>query len=1683
MMNEHPISASTLQERAERAGISTQYTGFWGHAVSPSPQVLERALAAMGRHADAAYPDCVVVPLGEAHTIALQQSCQWQLTNTDAPDTPAAATGHGDHASLPADLAAGYYRLHGAGQSLDVLVAPRRCWLPDGLLAGDRWWGITAQMYSLRSARSWGIGDFSDLLQCVRVSAAQGAAFVGVSPLHALRTDRPEQASPYSPSSRLALNVLHIDVTAVPEYLQCERTRALCADPAFSARLEAARQSTMVDYGAVAALKDAALTQLWTTFRDTAWAGDACRGRAFDAFRASHADTLELHARFEAIQAAVQAGDPAAWGWPAWPQALRDAKGPAVAAFAQEHEDAVAYRMWLQWIAHEQLARVTACATELMPIGLYCDLAVGAADGGTDTWADPGLYARGMNVGAPPDPLSTQGQDWGLPPMNPAALAAAGYQPFRRLLSAVMHPAGALRMDHVMGLMRLFWTSPDGGTYVRYPLKALLAVLSIESHRNHCMVIGEDLGNVEPAMRQAMAESALLSYKPLIFERLDHGAFRPPSQWPAQALAVVTTHDLPTLVGFWAADDVAVQHALGWLDTDAHVGALMNRAHDRTHLLAALHAEDLLPAGVALDPHSSPEMTAELAAAVHALLARTPCQLVGVQLEDLTAQREQPNVPGTTEERHPNWRRRMSVSLEQLASHPFFTAITAAVRSHRGSLPRAAPATPPLSSADVPLATYRVQLNAHFTFAQAQAAVPYLHALGVSHLYTSPYLKASAGSTHGYDVTDPTQVNPEIGTDADHAALCATLRRHGMGHVLDTVPNHMGVDDPGNVWWQDVLEHGPSSPHAATFDIEWNPSSDHTRSRVLLPVLGDHFGQVLEAAQLQVRYDADAGRFQVAYWERALPLDPLCYAELLAAAPWPVAGPQVDAQDLASLHSLIDAFAALAPQNTPDPALRAARVRDSALHRQRLAELSARLPWVQDGIAAALARVNGTAGDSQSFDLLEGILQRQAYRLADWRVAGDDINYRRFFDVNALAAVRMQEPAVFDAAHAQILRWLAEDKVQGLRIDHPDGLADPAQYFERLQQRYQWLRQTQGLPPRALYVVVEKIMAEHEPLPQDWQVHGGTGYRFAALVNGVFVDTQAEQRFDEIYERFTGEADPFEEAACVCKRHIIETSLFSDLNWLVDTLAKITRADRRVCDFTRNKLRVALVEVATRFPVYRTYVLPGKAEPSDTDRQHIAWAISAARRQLGTTEGGVLAYLQRVLLGEDGPAADLRADFVRRWQQFTAPVMAKAVEDTLFYRYVRLVSLNDVGAEPRRFGLPVSAFHQANQQRSRYAPHGMLATSTHDSKRSEDVRARLNVLSELPEAWGETVLALQTAAERFESVVDDATVPTPHDRWNLFQAMAGVWPAGGTDAAGLADLRERIQRYMVKAMREAKLQTNWLFPNEPYENAVAQYIDKALASERFVGILQDWVDRIAPYGYRNSLCQVALKLTAPGVPDIYQGCERWNFSLVDPDNRREVDFAAMARDLAPINALYAHGNYPTAKQWSAVLGSSAAMPDAAKQLTTWRLLHLRKQLPALFRDAIYLPLTVEGAAAAHVIAFARIHEGAAVLVVCSRLLAVWEQTHASQWGDTCVLVSDAHPALGKPGQWVDVCTGRATGNGMRIPLASLISSGSGSGAAGGAGGTPGTLGASALPSASVPSALPYAVLVAAENAE
>lgn len=1603
---------TNLTERAAAAGVATSYTSFWGEHLEVAPAVLQRVLDAIGPNPPQSGP--VLITQGQSTRVETGGE-PWQLRGLRGA---AVCEGDATHADLPASLPAGYYLLHTASRTTQVIVAPATCWSPAPLREGERWWGLSVQLYALRSERNWGIGDFTDLRTLVDLAAAQGAAFVGLSPLHALFAHQPDAATPYSPCSRLALNALFIDVAEVAEFAECNAARSLVRSADFQRHLHELRSAFDVQYVDVAAAKQTVLRLLWNHFNVAGTGEAAARKKAFTRFMAQHAGTIGRHAVWEAIQCTLHAADPSVWGWPAWPPELQRHDSAAVQAFEREHADEVQYRYWLQWLAHEQLAQAQRHARSLMPLGLYCDLAVGANEGGSETWMLRDLYASGAHVGAPPDPLNRLGQDWGLPPVNPLALAAARFQPFIELLGCVMRHAGALRMDHVMALMRLFWNTPEGGTYVNYPHEALLAIVAVESHRHRCVVIGEDLGNVPPAMRDAMAQRTVLSYRPLWFERGADGGFRTPDDWLRQAISVVSTHDLPTLAGFWSGADIETQQLLKFIpEADVHQRLLQERERDRAALLAALDREGLLPEGMSVEVASAPSpraaIDASLVVAVHAYLARTACWLAAVQLEDILGQVWQMNVPGTTEAQHPNWRRRAAVSLEDLSGWSIWSEVAAAMRRERGG------DLPALDTADIPLATYRMQFHAGHTFEHAREAVPYLAALGVSHLYSSPYLKARPGSTHGYDVTDPTVLNPEVGSEETHAAMCAALGAHGMGQLLDIVPNHMAVLEARNPWWEEVLEHGEAATHARTFDIEWQPAVPGMRGRVLLPILGDHYGRVLEAGELQLRFDADAGQFAVHHWEHRAPIDPRDYPAILSAVPAP-AQALAGEESVAEVALLLEAFGRLAPRDTADVQERESRLRETPVLRERLADLARAHPWLQSWITSAVERINGNTDDPRSVDALDALLDRQAFRLADWRVAGDDINYRRFFDINALAALRMEDSAVFEATHQRILGWLAEGKITGLRVDHPDGLSRPTAYFRRLQRRYAELTRAAGGEPRALYLVVEKILADHEPLPPAWPVHGGTGYRFSSLVNGLLVDATAEAAFDHAYEAFTGDTSTYEQTVHACKMLVIDAAFASELDWLTETLHRITRSDRTTCDFTRHRLRIALAEVAAAFPVYRTYVGADAFEASETDRKHVAWALAAARRRLGLTEVALLQCLEPILLGEPGPAQALRDRFVERWQQFTSPVMAKSVEDTAFYRHVRLASLNDVGSEPRRFGVSTAAFHAANAQRARHRPHWLLATSTHDSKRSEDTRARLNVLSEMPAEWEDAVLALDAIGERFVSPLDDdVSAPSTRDRWTLFQALVGIWPAEGAASDERAELVGRTQQYMRKAMREAKRETNWLNPNEAYEAAVDSYIARVLALEGFVHRLESLVRDIAPLGFRNSLVQLALKMTVPGVPDIYQGCEQWNFRLVDPDNRQPVDFPALAASLERTRQTIGPDHWPTPAQWQALLPECPG--GELKQLVTWRLLALRRAHPALFRDGIYLPLAVAGSAAEHVLAFARLQEGQVLVVAVARLLRGLAR---QGWGDATLQMSAAHPSLARTVRWRNWMTGR-----------------------------------------------------------
>ncbi|HEX6363395.1 MAG TPA: malto-oligosyltrehalose synthase [Albitalea sp.] len=911
----------------------------------------------------------------------------------------------------------------------------------------------------------------------------------------------------------------------------------------------------------------------------------------------------------------------------------------------------------------------------------------------------------------------------------------------------------------------------------------------------------------------------------------------------------------------------------------------------------------------------------------------------------------------------------------------------------------AAAALPGLDTALVPRATYRVQLHAKMRFADVERIVPYLHALGVSHLYASPCLQARPGSTHGYDVVDPESLNPEIGSEDEHAALAAALARHGLATLLDIVPNHMGVLEADNAWWLDVLECGRASVHAGTFDIDWEPPAPELRDRVLVPVLGDHYGRVLEAGELALAFDEALGGFAVRYYDHRFPIDPRHYADILAAAgALPREG--IAPRDAAEVESLADAFARLPDRNDPDEDARAARQRDKPVLKRRLVQQMAQHAWLREHVARCVAAYAGRAGEPASFDTLDALVARQAWRLAFWRVAGDDVNYRRFFDISTLAALRMDRPHVFEATHGRILRWLREGRVHGLRIDHPDGLADPKGYFERLQHEHvRWQREA-GAEPRALYLVVEKILAEHEHLPMDWPVHGDTGYVFSNLVQGLFVDARHEAAFDAIAREFGGGGRPFDDVLDDAKRLIMSTSLAADLQILTSALYRIAAGDRRTRDFTRNRLRAALFEVAAAFPVYRTYITP--AGVSEVDRRHVERATAAARRRSVGHDVTAIEFLRGVLLDPVAPGDALRRRFVKRWQQFTAPVMAKSMEDTAFYRDHRLVALNDVGGDPRRFGVSPAAFHAANAARARFHPHAMLGSTTHDTKRSEDVRARLAVLSEMPDAW-HAALGRWRALNQARAARADTSI-RPGDELLLYQTLAGVWPLEPVDAAALATLRERVQAYMLKAVREAKVATSWIDPDVEYEGALARFVDQLLGVREPNPFLTDFEAFVAPvarHGCANSLNLVALKLTAPGVPDLYQGTEVWNFTLVDPDNRRPVDFERLH---AMLQALPAE--------------PPADLADPrGKLLLTTRLLDLRRREPALFARGAYQPLAAEGPAHEHVVAYARVDGDRACVVVGSRLPLARERS-GIDWPGTRLALPGG---LARP--WRDVVGG------------------------------------------------------------
>jgi (1->4)-alpha-D-glucan 1-alpha-D-glucosylmutase len=909
----------------------------------------------------------------------------------------------------------------------------------------------------------------------------------------------------------------------------------------------------------------------------------------------------------------------------------------------------------------------------------------------------------------------------------------------------------------------------------------------------------------------------------------------------------------------------------------------------------------------------------------------------------------------------------------------------------------------------IPLATYRVQLNRDFTFAQATAIVPYLSDLGISHCYVSPCLKARAGSMHGYDIVDHNSLNPEIGSPEDFDRLVTTLHEHGMGLILDIVPNHMGVMGGDNAWWLDVLENGESSIYANFFDIDWHPLKDELHGKVLIPVLHDHYGVVLESGELKLVFHQERGEFDVSHHNHRFPVDPREYPRILQHCTNASAA-KLDEQnpDLLEFQSLITSFSHLPARYEISSERIAERNRDKEIHKRRLAELCARSPEIAACILGAVELLNGNPADPASFEQLHELIKAQAFRLANWRVASDDINYRRFFDTNELAAICMENEAVFEATHRLVFSLMANGKVDGLRIDHPDGLYDPRQYFERLNRS---IAAATNSEDGSHYVVIEKILTGPERLPSEWPVCGTTGYDFSNLVNGVFVDSAAAVSLDRIYRNFVDDEIDLDALAYRCRKLIMRVGLASELNVLASQLTRIALSRRRTCDFTLNGLRDALTKVIASFPVYRTYISP--CGVSDKDISYIRSAVATAKGRTQAADTSIFDFVAEVLLtsiaeGQNPAYRTAVTNFAMKFQQITSPVMAKGLEDTAFYRYNRLVSLNDVGSDLHRFGTTMPEFHLANQERLHSWPHTMLATSTHDSKRSEDVRARINVLSEMSALWRLRVREWRRFNRGQKSLVNGRPAPSPNDEYLLYQTLTGAYPSEPlNDTGSWKNFCERIENYMLKAIREAKQNTSWINQNTEYETAVSSFVKKLLkpgAQNRFLNDFVLFQHRVARIGLWNGLAQTLLKLTCPGVPDIYQGNELWDLSLVDPDNRRPVDYARREQMLQSIRSRESDPGGLTA-------GPFLESPEDGriKLYLLWKTLGLRRQHPDLFQEGEYLPLAVEGAKANHVVAFARKSETSSVLVVAPRLVAgllndidvnvppigprVWEDTH------------------------------------------------------------------------------------------
>lgn len=918
----------------------------------------------------------------------------------------------------------------------------------------------------------------------------------------------------------------------------------------------------------------------------------------------------------------------------------------------------------------------------------------------------------------------------------------------------------------------------------------------------------------------------------------------------------------------------------------------------------------------------------------------------------------------------------------------------------------------------IPTATYRIQLQSEFNFEAAKAIIPYLAELGITDLYASPIFKARKGSSHGYDVVDPTQINPELGTPEQFDALVNEIKGYDMGWIQDIVPNHMAYDSQ-NLWLMDVLENGPDSEAFDYFDIDWEHPYEDFKGRVLTPMLGNFYGECLKDGEIQLQYNERG--LSVNYYSLKLPVRIESYALFLSQNMGQLARElgrrHPDFIKLLGLMYLI--------KNVPSETTGKERYDQIAFVRGLLWELYTENHEVKEFIDGNVKLFNGEKGNPESFNLLDHLLTEQFYRLSFWKVGAEEINYRRFFTVNELISVKIQELKIFNKSHALVSKLVDEGKVTGLRIDHIDGLYDPTEYLKRLREKV----------GEDVYITVEKILELDEQLPSAWQVEGTSGYDFLIYVNGIFCRTESEQKFTDFYKAFSRIEAPYEQLSIEKKQLIVDKNLAGDVDNLAQILKRIASQSRLGIDFTMNGLKRTLSEVLTLFPVYRTYV-NGDGITKD-DSYYIQHVIEDARGRIPLLLNE-LNFIEKILLldWQDGLTDEqkgLRLHFIMRLQQLTGPLMAKGIEDTLFYVYNRLLALNEVGGNPQKFGITLHEFHEFNQQQNTAWPHKMNATATHDTKRGEDVRSRLNVLSEIPDEWEKQVKRWSEINRSQKKDIKGRIIPVSNDEYFLYQTLVGSYPFDEQENTAFV---ERVKDYMLKSVREAKLHTAWLRPDTDYEEGFLEFVEKVLdpsESNQFLKEFLPFQKWVAGYGIFNSLSQVLLKYTAPGVPDTYQGTELWELSMVDPDNRRPVDYPQRMAFLKDIKEKAKIDNLALIEELL-----STKEDGRIKLFLTHKLLQARKENLAVFQKGEYLPLEVKGAWKEHIMAFVRRFGNKSIITIVPRFFTSLVQPGEypfgeSVWGDTQLQIPQ-----GLPSHWRDIITEQTISGSSELAIAQIL---------------------------------------------